>query len=61
MKKYRGMEVWRYNERGTAFLCYARDDLGMKYKVFTERDGIKRFFGAYASPVEASAALEKIF
>lgn len=58
---FRGGEILFWNERRTAFVLYQVFDLGKKYKVYTERDGVRRFVEAYGTQGEAMREARKIF
>lgn len=37
-EKYKGLSIYHWNERKTAFVVYNRFDMGCKYKVYSVRE-----------------------
>lgn len=46
-------EIMHTNESKTAIVVYNRFDMGNKYKIYTIRDGIKKYYQAYDNIVTA--------
>lgn len=59
-EKYRGKEIFFWNERKSAFVTYDRFGMGMKYAVYSVRDGIKRYCTSFDSPTKAYEYCKKI-
>ena len=53
-------ELMHTNDARTAIVEYHMWDLGMKYKVYTIRDGIKRFYQAFDSITQATKCRDMI-
>ena len=53
-------EIIRRNESRTAYIIYSAWDMGNKYKIYTVRDGVKRFYMALDNLVAATKCLGMI-
>lgn len=66
MNKYKGLPIYHWNERKTAFVIYNQFDLGDKYKVYSVRkndDGstYKHYEIAFSSPIKAYNYADMIY
>lgn len=53
-------ELMHTNETHTAIVEYHMWDLGMKYKVYTIRDGVKRYYQSFESITQAVKCCDMI-
>lgn len=56
----KAVEIMHKNKSGSAIVVYSQFDLGNKYKVYTIRDGIKRYYVAFNNIVSAANCCDKI-
>lgn len=60
-QKYRGMECFFENERGTAFVFFSQYSLGGQYFVYSRRDGAYHFEAAFMHILAAIEYAKKFF
>ena len=53
-------EVIHINENKTALVIYNRFDMGNKYKIYTIRDGIKKYYMSFESITQAVKCCDMI-